>query len=278
MSAPATAAVPAGVTATAHLPWTEWAAEALGLGLFMVSACAFSVWLEHPASPARAALASAALRRALIGLAMGVTAVALIHSPWGRRSGAHLNPATTLTFLRLGRVRARDAAGYVVAQFAGGLLGVLASAALFGPRLAHPDVRWAVTVPGASGAGVAFVTELGMAFTLMTVVLRTSADPHWQRFTGVLAGLVVSTFIALLAPLSGMSMNPARTFASALPAQVWTGVWIYFVAPPVGMGLAAEWHRRTAADPEAGCAKYDHAAGVRCLFCDWRAARAARTR
>jgi len=249
-------------------PLAEFAAEALGLGLFMVSACAFTTWFEHPDSPLRAAIPNGDARRALVGLAMGLTAIGLIHSPWGRRSGAHLNPSVTLAFLRLGRVAPAHAAGYVLAQFAGGTLGVLASAALLGPRLAHPAVRYAATVPGAAGVAAAFATEFAMAFGLMWLVLRAGASARLMRFTGLFAGLAVATYIALLGPLSGMSMNPARTFASGAVAGVWTAWWIYFVAPPLAMLVAAELHRRTAAAPEAGCAKLDHAPGVRCIFCE----------
>src|SRR5690349_10854499 len=87
-----------------------YAIEAVLLGAFMVSACAVTAPLEHPASPLRHAIGSALARRAIIGAAMGATAVLLIYSPWGRRSGAHMNPAMTLCFLRLGKIRARDAA------------------------------------------------------------------------------------------------------------------------------------------------------------------------
>src|SRR5207237_5064215 len=84
----------------------------LGLGAFLFSACFFAVLLEHPASPVRAAIPSALERRALMGLAMGLTAILLIYSPPGKRSGAHLNPSVTLAFLRLGRLPLWDAALY----------------------------------------------------------------------------------------------------------------------------------------------------------------------
>src|SRR5262245_48711351 len=121
--------------------------EAWGLGTFMVAACLVTALLEHPASPAHARLADPAVRRALIGLAMGLTAIAIVYSPWGQRSGAHINPAMTLAFLRLGRIARADACGYVVAQFAGAALGVAAAAALLGDAIADPAVAWAVTVP-----------------------------------------------------------------------------------------------------------------------------------
>ena len=82
--------------------WPEYLIEAAGLRLFMLMACTFGTL--HPASPVVQRLPDPLARRSLMGVAMGLTAVALIYSPWGRRSGAHFNPATTLTFWRLGKL------------------------------------------------------------------------------------------------------------------------------------------------------------------------------
>jgi aquaporin Z len=244
--------------------WPEYLMEAAGLGLFMVSACLVTVLVEHPASPVRAALVEPLLRRTLIGLAMGLTAVALIYSPWGKRSGAHLNPSVTLTFWRLGRVEAWDALFYVLAQFAGGLTGVLAARALLGERLMHPAVNYAVTHPGPTGAAVAFAAELVISLGLMLVVLVVSNTSRLDYLTGLFAGALVATYITLEAPLSGMSMNPARTLASAVPASVWVALWIYFTAPLLGMLGAAEIYRRVA--PQVACAKLHHRNRYRCIF------------
>src|SRR5512143_3634766 len=116
--------------------WPEYLIEAAGLGTFMISACAFGVLLFHPESAAYAALGDDFFRRIVMGLAMGGTAVAIIYSPWGRRSGAHINPSTTLAFLWLGKVRGADAAFYVAAQFVGAVAGVALSWWLLGARLA----------------------------------------------------------------------------------------------------------------------------------------------
>ena len=99
--------------------WPEYLMEAALLGGFMLSACMFATLLEHPRSRGRRAISSAFVRRALMGAAMGLTAVALIYSPWGQQSGAHMNPATTLTFFRLGKTAGWDAAFYIAAQFVG---------------------------------------------------------------------------------------------------------------------------------------------------------------
>src|SRR5574342_342866 len=92
--------------------WPEYLMEAGGLGVFMLSACAFTVLLFHPESAMRQVVESPLVRRMLMGLAMGLTAVALVYSPWGRRSGAHLNPVVTFTFWRLGKIAGRDAVFY----------------------------------------------------------------------------------------------------------------------------------------------------------------------
>src|SRR2546421_2529208 len=168
----------------------------MGLALSMLVACVLGSALGPPASPLVRAVPDALARRVLMGVAMGLTAVALIYSPWGRRSGAHFNPATTLTFWRLGKIETRDAAGYALAQVAGGLIGVVVAAAMLGPALAHPDVRYVVTRPGAAGAPLALAAEVAMAFVLMSVVLRVSNDARLARFTGLAAGALVAFYIA----------------------------------------------------------------------------------
>jgi aquaporin Z len=153
---------------------------------------------------------------------MGLTNIVLIYSPWGQRSGAHMNPAVTLTFLRRGKVKPWDAFFYIVAQFMGGLGGVLlAKFALPGPLAA---INHAATTPGLAGPQVAFVAEAVIACGLMLTVLTVSNTPKLARFTGCFAGLLVALYITFEAPLSGMSMNPARTFASALPSGIWTAL------------------------------------------------------
>lgn len=258
-----------------HYP--EYLMEAAGLGLFMVSACGFGVLLNHPESPALAALPDAFLRQALMGLAMGATAAGLVYSPWGRQSGAHLNPSVTLAFLRLGKLRPADAAFYVAAQLAGGLAGVLLAAAALGPALSHPSVLYVATVPGPWGVLAAAAAEFAIAFLLMTVVLNTAGHPRLGRFTGLLAAALVALYITFEAPVSGMSMNPARTLASALPARAWTALWVYALVPPLAMLAAAELFRRRGRAPEP-CAKLDHFNDRRCIFCGKEEAAARRAR
>jgi aquaporin Z len=246
--------------------WPEYLMEAAGLGVFMISACLFTVALEHPASPLRQAIGEPLLRRVLMGMAMGGTAVAIIYSPWGQQSGAHLNPAVTLTFFRLGKVRGWDALFYATAQFLGGAAGVLLVTVLAGQAVGHPSVHYAATLPGIGGPGVAFAAEAVIAFGLMLVVLTVTNTDRLAPFTGLFAGLLVATYITVEAPLSGMSMNPARTLASALPGRLWTALWIYFTAPPLGMLLAAQLYLGVKGASGVLCAKLHHQNPKRCIF------------
>jgi len=246
--------------------WPEYMIEGLCLGIFMISACAFSALLEHPASPVRTSVMNADVRRFLVGLAMGTTAILLIYSPMGQRSGAHMNPATTLTFYRLGKVERWDAIFYMLSQFAGALLGTWLAFAVLGAALAHREVNFAITQPGMGGKAVAFVSELFIAFLLMTVILNVSNSRKFARCTGLAAGTMVMLFITFEAPLSGMSMNPARSFASDFVGMQWQGLWIYFVAPVIGMLSAAEVFVRTRGTRSVICAKLNHSGTARCIF------------
>jgi aquaporin Z len=233
----------------------------------MLSAAGFTVLIEHPAFGVPDLVASDAARRSLIGLVMGATAVALIYSPWGRRSGAHMNPAVTLTFWRLGRVHAHDAIWFVTAQFAGGVLGVLLALGLFGERFVAAPVSFVTTVPR-HGAPLALALETLISCGLMFTVLGFSSRARLAPYTGLAAGALVAFYIAFEAPYSGMSMNPARSFASAVVARDWTDLWIYLVATPLGMLSAAALYKRKS--DAQGCAKVVHAVDARCIHCGYR--------
>ena len=241
--------------------------EAACLGLFMVSAFTFGTILEHPASLIHQAIPNPLLRRFLMGLAMGSTAIGIIYSPWGKQSGAHINPSTTLTFFRLGKVATWDAVFYVIAQFVGAVAGALLASVVLSAWVSHPSVHYVVTTPGNAGPGAAFVAEIGITFILMTVILNLSNNMRLHKFTGLCAGALVATYITLEAPISGMSMNPARTFASAVPARHWGALWVYFTAPLIGMLMAAEVFVRRKGTQRVMCAKLHHENHTRCIFC-----------
>jgi aquaporin Z len=221
--------------------WRIYLIEAWALGIFMLSACVFAILLEHPGSSLHQVVNAGFARRALMGLAMGATAVCLIYSPWGKRSGAHMNPAVTLANLQMERISWQNALWYIAAQFAGGALSVFLVKIIAPQWLADTTVNYVATLPN-GGIVAAFAAEFTISFFLLTAVLHCS-NSRYASLTGWLAGLLVAVYITFEAPLSGMSMNPARTIASALPGNIWTGWWIYFAAPIGGMVLAGYLYR-----------------------------------
>jgi aquaporin Z len=218
------------LSAALRFHWPEFLIEAWALGVFMISASVFSTaWRGLPAP----------WQSMGIGIAMGATAVALIYSPWGKRSGAHMNPAVTLAFLSLGRISPVNAACYIVCQFIGGTLGVLLAWVFLGSAFSNPPVHFILTQPGPVGVAAAFGAEFLISFVLMLTILLVSNSKRWSPITGILAGLLICLYVSVESPLSGMSMNPARTVASALPAHDAPHLWLYFVAPIAAMWLAA---------------------------------------
>jgi len=169
-----------------------------------------------------------------VGVAMtfGLIVLAMIYT-FGEVSGAHLNPAVTLGFLAAGSFSRRQVAPYIAAQLAGALL---ASATL---KLLFPEsVTLGSTTPAGSSMQ-SFILEFLLAYFLMLVILHVS---HGAKETGVMAGIAIGATVGLEAmfagPISGASMNPARSIAPALISGDLDHLWIYIVAPIIG-ALAA---------------------------------------
>jgi aquaporin Z len=246
--------------------WPEYLIEAALLGLYMMAAGTFAVILQAPLLPIHIWVRSPFIRRLLYGVAMGAVSIGLVYSPWGRRSGAHANSAITFTFWWLGKVTTFDALFYVTAQFAGGISGVAAIALIFGDFFRLPPVTYVATQPGPKGDWWALAAEFLMSFLVMSTILSATNRPVLAQYTGYFTGSLVAIFLTLEAPLSGMSMNPARTFSPAVVAWLWRGTWVYFVGPVIGMLLAVEVRHRLMHASTDACAKLYHDEHTRCIF------------
>lgn len=246
--------------------WRLYVDEGAELAIFMISACFFTVLLFDPALATVHLLPSNALRRLFMGISMGATAVLIIRSPMGKRSGAHFNPAITLTYFRLGKIYKLDAGFYVVFQFIGGICGVGLSALCLRSSLAVPTVDYAVTVPGWGGPAAAFGAEYFMAALLMLVVLWFSNRPQFANYTSYLVGVLIMFYVFVFSFVSGFSINPARTTSSAVFANLWTAVWLYFVAPLLGMMTSAEIYLRVYGMEKVLCAKLHPDPNFPCPF------------
>jgi aquaporin Z len=176
--------------------------------------------------------ASGAVTHVGVALTFGLVVFAMI-SAVGDVSGAHLNPAVTLGFWTAGRIRGRDVAPYVTGQCAGAIAASLAVRALF-----PLSERLGATSP-AGPAAQSFVLEVLLTAALMFVILNVSSG---AKERGLTAGLAIGGVVALEAlfagPVSGASMNPARSLAPALVAWRPGGLWIYLLAPPLGAAMA----------------------------------------
>jgi aquaporin Z len=256
----------ASVMNSSRFHWPEYLMEAAEVAFYLFLTCSFAGLLLSPASPIRHLPGSPIERRALMGLAVGLTMVAIVMSPWGQQSGGHFNPALTAAFYRLGKMDLRDALLYLVAQFSGAIAGVGAVRFLLPDAIGCRAVRYAVTAPGVRGTALAFIAELTISFILMSTILLASNREKLARYTPYLVGILYATFITIESPLSGMSMNPARSFGPALHAWYWRALWLYFAAPTLGMLVAAEVFLRGRGGFHPYCAKLHHANNKRCIF------------
>jgi len=220
-----------------------YACEALGLGVFMFSAALFDILIDHPNFFVRSLIESSIIRRFLIGLSMGFTALCIMFSPFGQKSGAHINPSVTITFWQLKQIKGFDAVFYIIFQFIGGSMGLFLISLLLPQSIKYPVINYIVTIPSQSGKMVAFFGEFLISFILMSSVLWTSKHDILSKYTPYFTAILITLFITFEAPFSGMSMNPARTFSSAIVANIWTSFWIYCTAPILGMFLAGEIYR-----------------------------------
>ncbi len=175
--------------------------------------------------------------------------IALVVHVCGKRSGAHINPSVTLSFLRIGKIRIWDTAFYILAQFGGATLAALLMTWTLGELYKHPSIHYVTTTSGngANAVEKAFAAEFIISFVLMFVVLIAVNSKPLEKYAGLLAGLLFGIFLIVETPYSGMSLNPARSFGSAFAAGEWMDLWIYFTAPVLATLSAAEmflWLKR----------------------------------
>lgn len=225
------------------MKFSKYGAEALG-AFFLVLAGTGSIMSD--------ALKPGQLGAVGIGLVFGLAVMILIYS-LGHISGAHLNPAVTLAFYCSRRFPGREVLPYIFSQCLGALL-----ASAFLRLLAGGGAGLGETTPHVSAA-LAFSLEFLQTFILMVTIMAVATD---SRAVGEMAGLAVGGVVAMNAiwagPLTGASMNPARSLGPALVGGHWDGLWIYCTAPLAGAVLGAWTYDRIRCEtakpsPSAGC-------------------------
>jgi aquaporin NIP len=169
-----------------------------------------------------------------VALVFGLVIMVMVYAT-GHLSGAHINPAVTLAFTLARHFPPREAAVYISAQLGGALAGALLLLAVWPDQPAHLGA----TVPSV-GVGSALVYELVMTAFLMFVIMAVATD---TRAVGAGAAIAIGGTVGLDAlfggPVTGASMNPARSFGPALAAGEWSEFWVYLAGPMVGGVLGA---------------------------------------
>ncbi|MEU6091668.1 aquaporin [Streptomyces sp. NPDC047085] len=223
-----------------RLPWPEWFSEFAATAILLFVMVALFRVLYGTDSSVAHALPAAGGRLAIDALVSGGTVGLLVASPFGRRSGGHLNPAVTLAFWLLRALSGRDAVAYVLAQLAGSAAGVAAGRLLWGERAATRKVGYA-TVRAADGVpwSLVFAAEAAATAMMLAAVVLVATRPRPVLPVPVVVAGVVAGLILLVGQGAGGSFNPARQFGPALFAGDVTWLWVYLTAPLVGAGAFA---------------------------------------
>jgi MIP family channel proteins len=183
-------------------------------------------------------LSQGALTHLGVSFVFGAIVAALIYS-LGHISGAHFNPAVTLAFWRSGFFQTQRVLPYILAQSLGGIFASLLLRLSFGLV-----ATLGATLPLNGNWQQAFVIETVLTFLLMLIIFGSGLDRRAHiGFAGIAIGLTVGLEAACMGPITGASMNPARSFAPALVSGVWEHHWIYWAAPIFGAQLAVEVYR-----------------------------------
>ncbi|MER7692806.1 aquaporin [Streptomyces sp. NPDC097610] len=225
--------------------WRAWLSEFAATAILLLVMVTLFRHLFGAGGVLAHAMSSPEGRLAADSVVSGVTVGLLIASPFGRRSGGHMNPAVSLAFWLMGALPGRDAAAYAASQLAGSVAGVAAGRLLWGRQAADPAVGFAVIRASEGMPRVAvFASETAATAVMLAAVTFVAARPRLALWLPAVAGSVIAALIVLAGRWTGGSFNPARQFGPELFSHDLTWLGVYLIAPLVGAGLFGLMRRR----------------------------------
>jgi aquaporin Z len=255
-----------------RLHWPEYGSELLGTA-FLVFVALSAVTLSFGSgSPLRVVLLNSSTRRLITGLLLAASGPLVAISPLGKLSGAHLNPAVSLAFWLQGKMHQYDLVGYLASQLLGAVLGAGLAVLIWRERAA--SVHNGVTALGIGySIWSVFLIEMGLTCLLVLAIFLFLSSHRLMRWTPFMTWLLMAFIYWLAAPISGSSLNPARSFGPALVSWFWRDQWVYDVASPIGALLAVGLFRslNCMGIHDVLTAKLFHAPRYRCIFKDVKA-------
>ena len=243
--------------------WREYCSEFIGTALLLfIGIGAISLnFGSHSFVPNF--IPDSNIRLLITGLMFAGGATLIVYSSLGQRSGGHINPAVTLSFWILNKIKTIDALIYIVMQFSGAVLGAYCAVLLFGE--AAQSVHLGTTMPGEGYSIIyVFICEIIITALLITVIFLFTSFKPLAPFTGIAAGLLVAAEVFFTAPISGTGLNPARSFGPAFVLQNFQYYWIYFLAPILASILISVLYKQLVYKPI--CGKLYHTFHHGCIF------------
>jgi aquaporin Z len=250
-----------------RLHWPEYASELVGTAFLVFIALSTVALNFGQGSPLALVLPNNSVRRLLAGLLLAASGPLIAISPLGKLSGAHLNPAVSLAFWLQGKMHQHDLVGYMVSQFLGAALGAGLAVLLWRQQAA--SVHNGITAPGIGyPIWSVFLIEMGCTCLLVLAIFLFVSRHHLLHWTPLMSWLLVALIYWQAAPISGSSLNPARSFGPALVSWFWHDQWVYYLASPIGAILAVVLFRqlRLIGINDVLTAKMFHAPRYRCIF------------
>lgn len=231
---------------TNHQPFpkAEFFAELAGTALLLMIGLSLVILMFGNGSPIAELIPNVKMRQVITGFMFGGTGALIAISALGKVSGAHINPAVTMTFWLFKKIDSQKALVYVFAQLIGAVIGTLPL--LLWGQLGR-SISFGATMPG-NGYTIqqAILGEVITTFTMVTLLILFLGFRQIRSYTPALFPFLYAIMVPLEADISGISTNPARSFGPAVVSGQWDAWWIYWVGPLAGALIACIFCSRLA--------------------------------